>query len=312
MFLVNAYSQLEEAARETSYYVPQVPFANDVLRRKNKALCDMNAELEKKVLERTLELHRVNEMNAKIVAEAQAANLATNEARAMTERLYSIGTVAAGITHEINQPLNAIKLISSGSLLLFEEKKELSLTECLENLQEISRQSDVISNIISHLQSMIRKDESAIAPCDLNASARNALELVGKQLASHGVSVSTLLQVDLPSVAAVATGLEEVIVNLLVNGMQALDSMGKPDKRIAIRTFTDSGVWMEISDNGPGIDPSLGQKIFEPFFSTKGGGNNLGLGLAIVKSIVATYRGTIEAVSDSSGTAFRIKFPAIG
>ena len=243
---------------------------------------------------------------------AQQAILAAVEARSRAERLYSIGTMAAGISHEINQPLNSIKIISSGSLFFYEEGKEISAAESAESLREISRQADAISNIISHLRSVIRQDASTIIPCDVNVAVRNALGLVGKQLASHGISVKLLLQDKLPQISAVSTALEEVVINLLVNGMQALDGMEKTNKRIVIRTYFQKGTCLEIKDNGPGIQPALVKKIFEPFFSTKSGGNNLGLGLAIVNSIVASYHGSIEAVSDGvSGTLFRIIFPAV-
>ena len=243
---------------------------------------------------------------------AQQAILAAVEARSRAERLYSIGTMAAGISHEINQPLNSIKIISSGSLLLYEQGKEISAAESAESLREISRQTDAISNIISHLRSVIRQDASTIIPCDVNVAVRNALGLVGKQLTSHGVTVKTLLQEKLPLISAVSTALEEVVINLLVNGMQALDGMEKTNKRIVIRTYFQKGICLEIKDNGPGIQPALVKKIFEPFFSTKTGGNNLGLGLAIVSSIITSYHGRIEAVSDGiSGTLFRITFPAV-
>ncbi len=241
---------------------------------------------------------------------AQQAIQAAIEARSRAERLYSIGTMAAGISHEINQPLNSIKIISSGSLLLLEQGKEISAAETAESLREISRQADAISNIISHLRSVIRQDASTIAPCDLNVAVKNSLGLVGKQLVSHGVTVKLMLQDNLPPVSAVSTALEEVVINLLVNGMQALDGMEKADKHIVIQTYFQQGVKLEISDNGPGIPPTLVKKIFEPFFSTKLGGNNLGLGLAIVNSIVTSYHGTIEALSDGiAGTKIRITFP---
>ena len=244
---------------------------------------------------------------------AQQATMAAIKAGARAERLSSIGTIAAGISHEINQPLNSIKIISSGSLLMVEQGKEISSEEFVENLKEISYQTDTISNIISHLRAVIRKDESMVAPCDINVSVNNALGLIGKQLADHGIALCLSLQENLPSVLAISTGLEEVVVNLLVNGMQALDTLDIADKRITIRTSCDDGVAMlEIRDNGPGIRPGLVKRIFEPFYSTKAGGSNLGLGLAIVNSIVASYNGTIKAVSDgTSGTIFQVTFPAL-
>ena len=243
---------------------------------------------------------------------AQQSTLAATEARARAEKLASIGTMAAGISHEINQPLNSIKIISSGSLLLLEQGKEISAAECAESWTEISNQIDAISNIISHLRSVIRHDETRFEACNINVAIEASLGLVGKQIASHGITIEKMLQENLPLISAVSTGLEEVVVNLLVNAMQALDSVKKADKQIVIRTCLDRGVRLEIRDNGPGINPALVQKIFEPFFSTKSGGSNLGLGLAIANSIVTSYNGTIEAASDGfSGTTIRIAFPTM-
>jgi PAS domain S-box-containing protein len=242
----------------------------------------------------------------------QQSMLASAEARARAEKLASIGTMAAGISHEINQPLNSIKIISSGSLLLLEQGKEISAAECAESWTEISRQIDAISNIISHLRSVIRHDESGIEPCCINNAIEESLGLVGKQIASHDIIIEKRLQERLPLISAVSTGLEEVIVNLLVNAMQALDTIEKPNKKIVIRTCLANGVLLEISDNGPGINPAQLEKVFEPFFSTKLGGNNLGLGLAIANSIATSYNGTIEAASDGiSGTTIRLAFPLI-
>ena len=195
---------------------------------------------------------------------------------------------------------------------MYEQGKEISAAEYAESLTEISRQADAISNIISHLRSVIRQDANTIVPCDLNVAVENSLGLIGKQIASHGILVKLLLEENLPMVSAVSTALEEVVINLLVNGMQALDTMTKTDKRITIRTCFKNGVRLEISDNGPGINPTLVKKIFEPFFSTKIGGSNLGLGLAIVNSIVTSYHGTIDAVSDGIlGSTIRITFPEV-
>lgn len=243
---------------------------------------------------------------------AQKLTLAATEARARAEKMASIGTMAAGISHEINQPLNSIKIIASGSLLLIEQGKEITVDECAESWTEISRQIDSISNIISHLRSVIRNDESGIEPCSINKAIDESLGLVGKQIASHDITVEKILYEELPFISAVSTGLEEVIVNLLVNAMQALDTLETPNKSIVIRTCLANGVRLEISDNGPGIKQELVQKIFEPFFSTKSGGNNLGLGLAIANNIVTSYDGMIEVFSDGmSGTVVRITFPAL-
>lgn len=146
----------------------------------------------------------------------------------------------------------------------------------------------------------------------MRMSVEMALELVGRQLSAHAVTIQKQLQKDLPPVLASTTGLEQIVVNLLVNALQALDSVEKTDKKITIRTYFIDKVVLEISDNGPGIDPVLGKTIFESFITSKLPGENLGLGLAIVNNIVTAYAGTIKFSSDgTAGTTFIVALPAI-
>jgi len=162
------------------------------------------------------------------------------------------------------------------------------------------------------LRSFIRRDEKQLAPCNINSSVERALALVGKQLTAHMIIVQKHLQENLPSVLAAPTGLEEIVVNLLVNAMQALDTLDKKNKKITIRTHFSTTVILEISDNGPGLDPLLGKTIFESFTSTKIPGENLGLGLAIVNTIVTSYFGTVDVSSNElSGATFTISLPLL-
>jgi PAS domain S-box-containing protein len=243
---------------------------------------------------------------------ARKAILVAQEARAKAEKIFSIGTMAAGISHEINQPLNSIKVISGGILYLLNQGEKLHAEEFSEGIKEISSQTDRITDIIKHLRSFIRHDENQLVPCNINTSVEMALTIVGTQLNAHRVTVQKNLQENLPPVLAIPTGLEEIIVNLLVNAMQALDTVDKKNKKITICTYFSTKVILEISDNGPGIDPAFGETIFESFISTKLHGENLGLGLAIVNNIVASYLGTVAVTSnDMSGATFTVSLPTI-
>lgn len=243
---------------------------------------------------------------------AREAMLAAQEARIKAEKIFSIGTMAAGVSHEINQPLNSIKVISGGIVYLLNQGEKLEAEEFAESIKEISSQADRITKIIKHLRSFIRRDKNQLMPCNLNTSVEMALEVVGKQLADHTVTVQRNLQENLPPVLALSTGLEEIIINLLVNAMQALDTTDKKNKEIIIRTYFSEKVILEVSDNGPGVDPTLEKTIFESFTSTKLHGENLGLGLAIVNTIVASYSGTIKVASSAmSGTTFTVALPPV-
>ena len=241
---------------------------------------------------------------------AREAMQAAQEAKAKAEKLLSIGTMAAGISHEINQPLNSIKVISSGMVYLLGQGEKIEAEEFSESIKEISSQADRITKIIKHLRSFIHRKETQLVPCDVNTAVELALGIVGKQISAHAITVKKELQYNLPPVQATATGLEEIIMNLLVNAMQALDTTDKQGKEITIRTYFSTNVILEISDNGPGVNPALKKTLFETFTSTKLQGENLGLGLAIVKTIVASYSGTIEVVSnDKEGATFTVALP---
>lgn len=231
---------------------------------------------------------------------------------AKTEKISILGVMTAGIAHEISQPLNAIKLLASNLVLSYAEGRRQEISQYVDSCKEISRQTDRIKEIISHFRSFIRNDANSLQPCSLNTAISNSLKMVGMQLNDHGIIVKQTLQPDLPYISATYTGLETVLLNLLLNSMRALDTLESPEKYIILRTYMDKDVILEVIDNGPGIAEELRTKIFDPLVSTKHSANNLGLGLAIVKNIIASFKGRIEIVSGSENqTAFTIVFPSI-
>lgn len=246
---------------------------------------------------------------------AAIAMAKANEVRAQTEKLSSLGTMAAGLSHEINQPLNSIKMIASGMVYAYNNGKERPVGDIIRNVAEISNQADRINNIITHMRSFIRRDETQeVATCHVNEAIEQSLKIIGSQLTAHGIRVHKELTEQLPLIHAMPTALEELVINLAVNAMQAMDSAEVQDKQITIKTWSSkNNVYIRVSDNGPGIQAAYKSKVFEPFFSTKPGSDNLGLGLSIVHSIVTSCRGTISIVSgEGEGAVFLIIFPSIG
>lgn len=152
-----------------------------------------------------------------------------------------------------------------------------------------------------------------LTPCDLNSSVEGALNMLKAQISSHGIQVSRKLKKEIPRVMAEQCGLEKIILNLLINAMQALDGAGKENdkknKEIAIHTFVEGDVILEISDNARGIDEEIIDKIFDPFFTTKEAGEGMGLGLSIVLSTVTLFQGKISVRNNQRGGAtFRVAF----
>lgn len=236
------------------------------------------------------------------------------EAMARAEKVSSIATLATGLTHEINQPLNSIKLTVSGLLYWHQQGKTFETNVIMEQVQEIADAVNRIDEIIKHIRGLIRGRESAQEFCDVNSAVEYTLELLEWQLASHAITVQKSLDYGIMPILAHKTGLEEMIVNIVTNAIQALDQLGDKLKLIKIASRFDvvsNEVIIEISDNGPGINPGIKNKIFEPFFSTKYGSPNMGLGLSIVYSLISACKGRIEVENCApQGALFRLFFPA--
>lgn len=224
-------------------------------------------------------------------------------------RLASLGTLAAGISHEINQPLTALKIKVDSLLYWGEEDPELMKKNLEQNLQFISQEADKIDGIIKHMRSLAQIDH--IPPperIDINRVIKNILSLIGQQLQSHRINV--ILSLHEPSLFILAheTPIEQVLINLTINAMYALDTLEKEDKTITLSTRKDDDLCIiEVEDNGPGISEENITRIFDPFFTTRIGKESMGLGLAIVQNILGSIGAVITAENVKTGGAlFRI------
>jgi PAS domain S-box-containing protein len=228
-------------------------------------------------------------------------------------RLASLGTLAAGISHEINQPLTALKVKVDGLLYWGEKKPELLQKNILNHLQFVSDEADKINQIIRNMRSLIRHEKTHASPVDVNETMRKSVSFVRQQLASHGIELKLRLSPAVPRVLTTPMFLEQVIVNLVQNAMNALDKLDKPDKTITISTRMMKGdCAIEVSDNGPGIPPAYLDRIFDPLFTTEKDteGKGMGLGLSIVQHFIDEMGGTIRFKNRSIGGAmFRIRIP---
>jgi PAS domain S-box-containing protein len=234
------------------------------------------------------------------------------EQKTRLRRLASLSAMSAGAVHEIAQPLNSIKVLADGALYWHRKGVFLKQEELVASLESISEQADKINEIIKHMRSFAnigRVDQHL--PCNLNIAINTTMEMLNRQLSSHGISVKKMLADDLPEAWGTHSGFEEVILNLLVNAMQALDGVDKQGKEIEIRTYASGGkITLEISDNATGINEAVNASIFEPLFSTKIAGEGMGLGLFIVQTILSGFEGQIEAYNNSKGGAtFRAELP---
>lgn len=247
--------------------------------------------------------------------------LQTEQQLIQAGKMATLGEMATGVAHELNQPLAVIRTV--GDLLARRVARGETLDR--EMLDEVARSLrehvERATRIITHMREFGRKSELRLEPVDLAAVFTRACEFFNQQLALRNITVQWSIEPDLPPVLAEANRVEQVFMNLILNARDAIESRWEgappPDgnpahKRITIAVFRDLGhVVAEICDTGVGVPEDILDRIFEPFFTTKDPGKGTGLGLSISYGIVKDYGGTIYArKKDGCGACFVIRLPA--
>lgn len=225
-----------------------------------------------------------------------------HELATQTEKLTALGRMAAGIAHEINNPLAGVLLYSSNMI------KKVPKGEALEEgLQVIIDETIRCRKIIQELLEFSKGSDPAKAPTDINETVFKALNILENEFLLKRVEVDKNLASDLPNVMADGSQMEQVFVNLLINAVQAVPNDGTVQVKSSL-SEQESCVSIEVTDNGPGISRKEQSKIFEPFFSTKS--NGTGLGLSVSYGIVRNHQGNISVQSrPGEGTQFIVKIP---
>jgi histidine kinase len=243
--------------------------------------------------------------------------LETEQQLIQASKMATLGEMATGVAHELNQPLSVIKTASRFFMKKINKKEKIE-DEVLYTLsEEIDSYVDRATKIINHMRQFGRKSDTTLEKVRVNAVLEKAFEILGQQLKVRGVEVFWDLELDLPLILADPDRLEQVFVNLLINARDAIDENqqshppGKAAKKISLKTRSDGKeITVEISDTGPGIEGAILERIFEPFFTTKKVGQGTGLGLSISYGIIHDCKGSIRAVSGKGkGTTFIMKFP---
>ena len=229
-------------------------------------------------------------------------------------RLASIGVIAAGITHEINQPLNDIKVTADSVMMWDKSNRGILPDEFSTWLQSISGSVNRITGIIKQMRTYwVTPGQSANEPVNLAESVTSAVSLVGHQLDAHGVALNVVCGDGELMVLGNKVNLEQIVLNLVVNAMHALDEMAPPKKHVTVTIGRQDGqALIKVSDNGPGIDSEQVGKLFDPFFTTKKSLDGMGLGLAIVKRFTEGFGGRVFAGNNPDGGAcFTVQLPLI-
>ena len=227
-----------------------------------------------------------------------------NEHLAKTEKLRALGEMAAGVAHEINNPLGGILLYSS---IILEDLPEDSPLR--DNVQKIIYQTNRCKEIVQSLLDFARTPTDEMVPLQVNQVINTSLKLVRDQSMFHSIEIESLFAGNIPEVMGDRSKLEEVFLNLFINAADAMKGGGK----LTIKTElnTNNSIRISISDTGKGISEESISHIFEPFFTTKEPGQGTGLGLSIAYGIIEKHNGTIDAVCiQDQGTTFIICLPA--
>jgi len=237
-----------------------------------------------------------------------------------SDRLRSLGEMAAGIAHELNQPLVGVRGIAEHLLIALERGWALPPEKLKQKLGQIVEQAERMSHIVDHVRRFSREADSAeVSPTSVNSVVEAALALIGQQLRARGIRVATRLHPELGPVLANPFSLEEVVLNLIVNARDALEERAEhePEAPLELTVDTSGGdvdgrPWVElrVADRGCGIPAAVLDRVFEPFYTTKGPDRGTGLGLAISRSIVEQAGGTLTLASEpGQGTTALVRLP---
>jgi two-component system NtrC family sensor kinase len=258
-------------------------------------LNDMQSTLELKVDERTQQLK------------------AAQKKLIQSDRLATLGQLAASVAHEINNPISGVlnlsmlleRLMSSGSFPAGREP------EFRKYLSMISIETARVGRIVSDLLAFSRRSKPQRAAADLNKLVRTTIGLADHKLKLISAEIVLDLQEDLPSVECDASQIQQVILNLVLNGAQAMQPRGGGKLTIRTRLIAqEESVELSVQDTGEGIAPENLSRIFDPFFTTKADGKGVGLGLAVLYGIVKAHEGEVEVVSQPNhGTTFTVSLP---
>jgi two-component system C4-dicarboxylate transport sensor histidine kinase DctB len=266
------------------------------------ALQQAHDELERKVAERTADLVAANEQLGREVAERQRAEHVLREAQdglVQAGKLAVLGQMAAGITHELNQPLAALRTLSDNARLLLAKART---DDVRNNLTLISQLTDRMAKITGQLKAFARKSTLHLGPVSVRRVLGNVRALLEQRLRTERVAMIEDWSEDDVEVRAEANRLEQVLVNLIVNALDAMQDAAVRHLEMSVREC-EGRVSIAVRDTGPGIAPDLLPRIFEPFFTTKAPGKGLGLGLAISAGIIREFGGSLVATNRPQGGA---------
>jgi len=267
---------------------------------------------EKKRMERELITKHGELRNAYVELEKKNAELqSTQEMLVQAGKMAALGELAAGIAHELNQPLQGIRGYAQELQALLKPALSDVSGETAANLREVISNVDKMASIIGYLRSFTRKSVENYEETDVHVAIEESLKMLSRQFAARGIAVNRDFAADLPKVYANPLQLEQVFINLATNARDAIEATGRGSGNVWIVTRA-AGDFAEITfrDDGCGMSDRTKAKAFNPFFTTKEVGKGMGLGLSLSYGMISKLQGSMVARSEiGKGTAFIVRIP---
>jgi C4-dicarboxylate-specific signal transduction histidine kinase len=226
-------------------------------------------------------------------------------------RVSTMGELAASVAHELNQPLGAI-LANAEAAELFLQQEPPALDDLRAILADIRQDDERAGEVIRRMRTLLRKRELEQQPLDINSVVEDVLQVVSGDASLRKTAVSADLAPLLPKILGDRVHLQQVLLNLILNGMDAMAQQPQERRRLSVRTRpgADGLVELVVTDLGHGIEPDKLPRLFEPFYTTKT--NGMGMGLSISRRIIEAHRGRIWAENNGSGgAAFHVTLPVV-
>jgi PAS domain S-box-containing protein len=236
---------------------------------------------------------------------AQAEIERQREALHQSEKLAAVGSMLAGVAHELNNPLSIV----IGNALMLQSEAEGVSRPLAERAQRIQAAAERCGRIVRSFLAMARQRKTQPRSVEVEVLIGNALGLLAYGLRASGIEIEQTIAPGLPPVFCDPDQVTQVLTNLLVNAQQALEGEPQP-RRVRLGAVADgNAIAIEVADNGPGIPPNLRSRVFEPFFTTKPMGVGTGIGLAVSRGIVEAHGGSLTLAPSDRGAAFLLRLP---
>ena len=293
--------------RLRSVITAESDFARDWTEGEINLICEV-ADRAWAMVDRARFEERLAESEALLAAERKEAEVALQRSRDalyQSEKLSALGSLLAGVSHELNNPLS---IVVAQAVMM---ERQSAGTELAERAQKIRKAADRCARIVQTFLAMARQKKPERTAVDLNAVADAAIELAGYGLRADGIGITRAFTHDLPRISADSDQLHQIVTNLIVNAQQAMASKNNL-RWLEVRTALGPEprtVILEVADSGPGIPPEARRRVFEPFYTTKAQGEGTGVGLSFSQGLAEAHGGRLTLVPSERGACFRLTLP---